>query len=143
MGFFLFGFVAGMGFFLIGLVAGASLDWLFVRRRDCYRREFNARRRGSNPPPPDLLPMPSAPGAERIYRGAMWRERGSDVWHPIGVPWEEGHTQRGNGHGGPSTPKPPIKPQPSGGHLISEGQLWGIYQPRPQSGTPNPPLEAP
>lgn len=38
----------------------------------------------------------------------------------IGVPWEEGHTQRGNGHGGPSTPKPEIKPQPSGGHLIRE-----------------------
>ena len=33
----------------------------------------------------------------------------------IGVPWDEGQTQRGNGHGEPSTPKPPIKPQPSGG----------------------------
>lgn len=31
----------------------------------------------------------------------------------MGVPWDEGHTQRGNGHGGPSTPKPPIKPQPT------------------------------
>jgi hypothetical protein len=31
---------------------------------------------------------------------------------------EEGHTQRGNGSGGPTTPKPPIKPQPSGGRLI-------------------------
>lgn len=61
----------------------------------------------------------------------------------MGVPWEEGHTQRGNGHGGASTPKPPIKPQPSGGHLIREGQLWGGYQPRPQSGAPNPPPEAP
>jgi hypothetical protein len=29
----------------------------------------------------------------------------------LGVPWEEGRTQRGNGSGGPTTPKPPIKPQ--------------------------------
>ena len=28
----------------------------------------------------------------------------------MGVPWDEGHTQRGNGNGGASTPKPPIKP---------------------------------
>ena len=27
------------------------------------------------------------------------------------IDWEEGHAQRGNGHGGPSTPKPEIKPQ--------------------------------
>ena len=59
------------------------------------------------------------------------------------VRMDEGHTQRGNGHGGPSTPKSLIKPQPSCGHLIREGQLWGGYQPRPQGGTPNPPLEAP
>ena len=30
----------------------------------------------------------------------------------LGVPWEEGRTQRGNGSGGATTPKPPIKPQP-------------------------------
>lgn len=24
------------------------------------------------------------PSIQRIYRGAMWREKGSDVWHPIG-----------------------------------------------------------
>ena len=29
----------------------------------------------------------------------------------LGVPWEEGRTQRGNGSSGPTTPKPPIKPQ--------------------------------
>jgi hypothetical protein len=44
----------------------------------------------------------------------------------------EGRTIRGNGNGGPSTPKPPIKPQPNGG-----------YQPRPQRGTPNPPPSEP
>jgi hypothetical protein len=30
----------------------------------------------------------------------------------------EGAVQRGNGNGGPVTPKPPIKPQPTGGRLI-------------------------
>ena len=55
---------------------------------------------------------------------------------------DEGTVQRGNGNGGPSTPKPSLKPQPSGGYQIRNGQLWGGYQPRPQSGTPNPP-EAP
>ena len=88
------------------------------------KSSYGYRHPGRNLPPPDLLPMPPAPGAQRIYRGAMWREKGNDVWHPLGVPWEEGHTQCGNGHGGPSTPKPPIKPQPSGG-------------------TTNPPPEAP
>lgn len=61
----------------------------------------------------------------------------------MGVPWQEGHIQRGNGNGGPSSTKPPIKPQPSGGYQIREGQIWGGYQPRPQSGTPSPPPEAP
>ena len=31
---------------------------------------------------------------------------------------DEGSTQRGNGHGGPTTPKPPARPQPHGGRLI-------------------------
>ena len=31
---------------------------------------------------------------------------------------DEGPTQRGNGNGGPATPKPPIKPQPHGGRLF-------------------------
>jgi hypothetical protein len=29
----------------------------------------------------------------------------------LGVPWEEGRTQRGNGSSGTTTPKPPRKPQ--------------------------------
>ena len=49
-------------------------------------------------------------------------------------PWEEGHTQRGNGSGGTTTPKPPIKPQPSGGRLMTAG-----YQPLPRSGRTTPP----
>ena len=51
--------------------------------------------------------------------------------------------RQGNGNGGPSTPKPPIKPQPSGGYLIREGNLWGGYHPRPQRGESNPPPEVP
>ena len=37
---------------------------------------------------------------------------------------DEGRIQRGNGNGGPTTPKPGItpKPQPAGGHLIIEGR---------------------
>ena len=95
-----------MGAFLLGLVVGASLAWPFMRRRDCYWREFNARRRNSNG---NCVPMPPAPpyssaaiawqaeaearpsrakfidpSIQRIYRGAMWREKGSDTWHPLG-----------------------------------------------------------
>jgi hypothetical protein len=58
---------------------------------------------------------------------------------------DEGRTIRGNGNGGPTTPKPNIipKPQPAGGRLIIEGRLFGGYQPRPQQGTPNPPPSEP
>jgi hypothetical protein len=41
--------------------------------------------------------------------GALWRD--------VPIRLDEGRTQRGNGNGGPTTPKPPIKPQPSGGRL--------------------------
>ena len=44
----------------------------------------------------------------------------------LGVSWDEGRTQRGNGSGGPTTPKPLIKPQPSGGRMRTAG-----YQPLP------------
>jgi hypothetical protein len=42
--------------------------------------------------------------------GALWRD--------VPIRLDEGQTQRGNGNGGPTTPKPPIKPQPHGGRLI-------------------------
>ena len=61
----------------------------------------------------------------------------------LGAYFNKGPTQRGNSSGGPTTPKPPIKPQPTGGHLVREGRLWGGYQPRPQGGTPNPPPSEP
>jgi len=50
-----------MGAFLFGLVVGGNLVWVFMSlRRCCYWREFNARRRGSNPPPPGRKPAPPA-----------------------------------------------------------------------------------
>jgi hypothetical protein len=62
----------------------------------------------------------------------------------LGVPWEEGHTQRGNGSGGgPTTPKPPIKPQPSGGRMIDQSGMTIGYQPLPRSGRTTPPPREP
>lgn len=143
-----------MGAFLFGLVVGAGLAWAFMRRRNGYWREFNARRRGSNPPPPCRKPAPPAgpPDCRRSFTHENFNQPGGPL--PLKfrrsepdppeqfIRMDEGTIQRGNGNGGPSTPKPSLKPQPSGGYQIRNGQLWGGYQPRPQSGTPNPP-EAP
>jgi hypothetical protein len=56
-------------------------------------------RRGSNPPC----------GGGEITR---------TQWEAMRTTFTEGAVQRGNGNGGPVTPKPPIKPQPTGGRLI-------------------------
>jgi hypothetical protein len=44
---------------LFGLLTGSALTWIFVflQTRSEYWREFNARRQGSNPPPP-IRPQP-------------------------------------------------------------------------------------
>ena len=55
----------------------------------------------------------------------------------LGVPWEEGRTQRGNGSGGATTPKPPIKPQPSGGRMINQSGMTIGYQPLPGQVAPS------
>ena len=36
------------------------------------------------------------------------------------IRFDEGQTQRSHGHGGPTTPKPPIKPQPHGGRQVCD-----------------------
>lgn len=79
-------------------------------------------RRGSNPPPTGRKPAP-----------------------PAGPPvrFDEGQTQRGNGSGGPTTPKPPIKPQPSGGRMIDQSGMTIGYQPLPRSGRTLPPPRNP
>ena len=61
------------------------------------------------------------------------------------VRMDEGHTQRGNGHGGPSTPKPAIipKPQPSGGRLIDQSGMTVGYRPLPRPGHTTPPPREP
>ena len=81
-------------------------------------------RQGSNPPPPGRKPAP-----------------------PAGPPvrFDEGQTQRGNGSGGPATPKPNIVPKPQfpAGRVID---VWGCtvgYIPRSQGGTPNTPPREP
>jgi hypothetical protein len=79
-------------------------------------------RRGSNPPPPGRKPAP-----------------------PAGPPvrFDEGRTQRGNGSGGTTTPKPPIKPQPSGGRMVDQSGMTIGYQPLPRSGRTLPPPREP
>jgi hypothetical protein len=139
-----------MGALLFGLVAGSGLTWVFMElRRDGYWREFNARRRGSNPPSPGRKPAPppgppEQPLTAQLIRYWAWeQEQVRRAWLDDPICFDEGQTQRGNGNGGPTTPKPPVKPEPTGGHLVREGQLWGGYQPRPQGGTPNPPPAEP
>jgi hypothetical protein len=98
--------------------------------------------------PRQLNPPPPAPGMRRewIWSPSQMAECGGPCWEAqdprycvCGALWldvplrmDEGQSQRGNGNGGPTTPKPPIKPQRHGG-----------YQPRPSNRTPNPPPSEP
>jgi len=86
-------------------------------------------------------------------RGDVIRVRGGVISRPSLI-FNEGRTQRGNGNGGPTTPKPEIvpKPVPTSGRnpFVSEFQqqindALGLdsYQPRRQQGTPNPPPREP
>jgi hypothetical protein len=68
-------------------------------------------RRGSNPPC----------GGGEITRAQ---------WEAMRTTFTEGAVQRGNGNGGPVTPKPPIKPQPTGGRLIYGDRDPGPVPPR-------------
>jgi hypothetical protein len=140
-----------VGAFLLGLVLGGNLVWVFLSstRRDGYWREFSTRRRGGNPPPPGRKPAPPAgppeqPLAAQLIRYWAWeQEQVRRAWLDDPIRMDEGRVQRGGFGDGPTTPKPPIKPQPTGGHLVREGQMWGGYQPRPQGGTPVPPPSEP
>jgi hypothetical protein len=61
----------------------------------------------------------------RLIRYWAWeQEQVRRAWLDDPIRFDEGQTQRGNGNGGPTTPKPPIKP-------------------RPQAGTPSPPPSEP
>jgi hypothetical protein len=85
-----------MASLLFGLVAGSGLTWAFMSlRRDHYRHEYSTRRYAN-----DEITLAQ--------------------WEAMRTPFTEGPTQRGNGNGGPTMPKPEInsKPQPAGGRLI-------------------------
>ena len=57
----------------------------------------------------------------------------------VRVAFSEGAVQQGNGNGGPVTPKPPIKPQPTGGRLIySDRDPGPVNQPAPAPPLPTP-----
>jgi hypothetical protein len=76
-----------------------------------------ARRRGSNPPAPGNKPAapaapPEQPFTAQLIRYWAWENE------QVRIAFSEGAVQQGNGNGGPVTPKPPIKPQPTGGRLI-------------------------
>jgi hypothetical protein len=72
-----------MGALLFGLVAGSGLTWVFMElRRDGHWREFKARRRGSNPPPPGRKPAPPAGPPEQPLQAQLirhWRWQADQV----------------------------------------------------------------
>jgi hypothetical protein len=75
-----------MGSFLLGLVAGSGLTWAFMSlRRDHCRHEY----------------------ITRCCRGG---EITLAQWEAMRTPFTEGPTQRGNGNGGPTMPKPQFPP---------------------------------
>jgi hypothetical protein len=89
--------------------------------------------------PRQLNPPPPAPGMRRewVWSPSQMAECGGPCWEAqdprscdCGALWrdvplcmDEGQTQRGNGNGGPTTPKPPIKPEPHGGRLFINNKL--------------------
>ena len=107
---------------------GALLSyWAGWRARDKWGR--SSRYRAGADSSGNCVPLPPAPPyssaaiawhaeeaqraidtSARIRRTAELYARFVDP--SLGVPWDEGHTQRGNGSGGPTTPKPDITPKP-------------------------------
>jgi hypothetical protein len=77
-----------VGFFLGVPVASGRRPTCRELMRDpdpVRRRSFGP---GPTTPKPPIIAKPQPPRsrttAQRIYRGAMWREKGSDTWHPLG-----------------------------------------------------------
>jgi len=71
-------------------------------------------------------------------RGDVMRIRGRVLGRPQLI-FDEGPTQRGNGNGGPTTPKPQL----AGGRLIGADGVPIGYQPRPSRPGANPPPRKP
>lgn len=79
---------------------------------------------------------------------AGWRARGRARGGVIGqqpLILSEGHTQRGNGSGGPATPKPEIIPKPQfpPGRIIGPDGMTIGYRPNPSRLGANPPPREP
>lgn len=107
------------------LLVGYALGWLMGRldreTQDDFRRRFNhENRRGPVGPPPLKLrrtkpkpPPPSGPPqplSANLIRYALWKSEQVRRAFDESPRFDEGRVQRGNGKGGPSTPKPNITP---------------------------------
>jgi hypothetical protein len=134
---------------MIELIA-AAFGW-FVLGWACRGLQLERLGRNSNG---NCVPLPPAPpysSAAIAWRDAETQRDANDTARAkhaaelyakfidpsLGVPWEEGRTQRGNGSSGPTTPKPPIKPQPSGGRMINQSGMTIGYQPLPGQVAPS------
>jgi hypothetical protein len=95
---------------MVDFVAGFLSAWIL--RSLMERRLSQPLRRGSNPPPPGRKPAP--PAGPPCSGGEITLAQ----WEAMHTHFVEGQTQRGNGNGGPTTPRPPIKPQPNGGRQL-------------------------
>lgn len=112
---------------LLGSIVGGTGALLGWRARGACER--SSRYRAGADSSGNCVPLPPAPPyssaaiawhaeeaqraidtSARIRRTAELYARFIDP--SLGVPWVEGHTQRGNGSGGPTTPKPDIIPKP-------------------------------
>ena len=99
--------------FMIGPIYGSVLTLLLFRTsgRSRNRRDLFldcCERRGSNPPSPNTKPQPPSgppqPLAAQLIRYWTWED------DQTRQAFTEGRTIRGNGNGGPATPKPQFPP---------------------------------
>jgi hypothetical protein len=117
---------------ILSRLVGGELDEADVHWLAAYLRANSTpppgRRHGWGPG------QPPAPGMRREYLwspsqmdecgGPCWEAQDprccdcGALWRDVPIRMDEGQTQRGNGNGGPTTPRPPIKPQPSGGRQL-------------------------
>ena len=106
--------------------SGALLDSTFgnATARECWRTEIIALRDYILPdePPPQQGDIDSAMAFAKwnlkmeVYeerqrlRNLLTAEADEALWRDLPIRLDKGTTQRGNGNGGTTTPKPPIKP---------------------------------
>ncbi len=123
-----------VGAFLLGLVLGGHLVWVFLS---------STRRRGSNPAPPGRKPAPPAGPPEQPLTAQLiryWAREGEQVRRALGlddpIRMDEGQTQRSHGNGGPTTPKLPIKPQPTAATSSAKDRCGAATSPAPRAAPP-------